>query len=190
MKQIHSKIEEITEQGKFLYQTYTVWLEFVDPRVNYKHRKVLEEHPELFGVIAESLFSSVITTMSALCEKPNPTPKKDVLSVHGIVKLLDGKCPGLEANIQTAIGAYEPELELLSQIRHKVYAHRDKNICPELVFKSVNISPERIHSCVAAIVEAIDLINVAAGVKSKGITTLEILNEVDRVETSLAKVLS
>ena len=69
MSSVNSKIEEITVQGVFLYQAYGIWLELVHPNSNSKFEKVLEIHRELFTVLLESLFSSMVITMAALCER-------------------------------------------------------------------------------------------------------------------------
>ena len=124
MSNINSKIEEITSQGVFLYQAYGIWLELVHPNSNSKFENVLEIHEKLFTVLLESLFSSIVITMATLCDKKRP----DVLSIHVIVIELKSIRPDLESKIEEIISPIESEIELLNQLRQKVYAHRDKYI--------------------------------------------------------------
>lgn len=84
----------------------------------------------------------------------------------------------------------ESEIELLNQLRHKVYAHRDKDISPESVFSLVNMSPERIHCCISSILSALDIINVAVGLRPEFGATMEALNKTREVENSLSVLLS
>ena len=186
MSSVNSKIEEITGQGVFLYQAYGIWLELVHPNSNSKFEKVLEIHRELFTVLLESLFSSMVITMAALCERK----RSDVLSIHSIVIELKNIYPDLRPKIEEIMSPIESEIELLNQLRHKVYAHRDKDISPESVFSLVNMSPERIHCCISSILSALDIINVAVGLRPEFGATMEALNKTREVENSLSVLLS
>lgn len=186
MSSVNSKIEEITGQGVFLYQAYGIWLELVHPNSNSKFEKVLKIHRELFTVLLESLFSSMVITMAALCERK----RLDVLSIHSIVIELENIYPDLRPEIEEIMSPIESEIELLNQLRHKIYAHRDKHISPESVFSLVNMSPERIHCCISSILSALDIVNVADGLRPEFGATMEALNKTREVENSLSALFS
>lgn len=180
-----AKAEEIIEQGKFLYQTYSLWLQIVDPRENKKYAEHIESNNVFFGVISNSLFSSVVSTIANLSDKN----RDDVLSIFAVLNEVEQLHPELKGSIISKLEPYEPDIEALIQIRHKIYAHRDRNICPELVFRAADITPEQIHSCVSILIDVIDEICSVLGIRAKHEALMEILDTSLEIEDSFARTL-
>ncbi|MEE8057342.1 MAG: hypothetical protein V3T17_05845 [Pseudomonadales bacterium] len=184
MISINSNIEEITNQGIFLHESYCLWQNLAHPNLNAEYERILCDHEEFKKVFLESLFGSIVTSIYMLCDK-----RADALSLHCIIAEVESTYPDLREGVEEILSPIDPELELLAQIRHKVYAHRDRNISPQSVFSLVNMSPERIYCCISSILSALDLINWTAGIKSQLGVTTKALSKSDETENSLSTLL-
>jgi len=136
-------VEELTEVCDRLRTHFALWRELRSTDCCNKYQTELEDNCELFESIAEAHLAATILAVCQLMEESD-----DVLSFPNLLSTLRGTHSGIVAAIETRMFPHREIFLHIHRIRSKVYAHRDSDLGPEMVFAAAPITPDSLGACV------------------------------------------
>jgi hypothetical protein len=89
------------------------------------------------------------------------------LSLRYLVKRLAKSSPALAKQLDSEISSRDPAIQKCKTVRNKVYAHRDKSLQPEDLFKQVGVKPKDFKALVRVAQEIVATLVELNGSNSK-----------------------
>jgi hypothetical protein len=146
-----SSVSELADDVVSLSENFAAWHLLAHPEERAKYAKAISRYSAFFSPTTVAHFQCVAVSIYQLTD-----PRADTLSVRQVLDETRTLCPAVVAEIEERLSPSFQIFDRISSIRHKVYAHRDKNAAPEMVFRVANLTPELIGSCVSLLVDAVD----------------------------------
>ncbi len=150
-------IEELSEVCMRLAVHAAVWREIRELEREGEHREAILAFELLFDSTADAHFQAVVMHISMLGES-----RSDVISLRNAIDGLDESNSDLASSLRRSIAEREGTFANIERIRSKVYAHRDRDLGPEMVFSAAPISLNSVGACVDVLIRAMSEISAAA----------------------------
>jgi hypothetical protein len=148
---ISSLVTELADDVVLLSESYATWHLLAHPEKRAPHAAVLDRYAAFFGPTTLAHFQVVVVTTYQLTDR-----RSDTASVPQVLDLAKGVYSKVVADVDALLAPSRQVFDRLAAIRLKVYAHRDRNVGPEMVFREANLTPELIGSSVGLLQHAID----------------------------------
>jgi hypothetical protein len=161
MTQIEKEIEEIVEQTIRLAQSHAIWWEIMNPQSATQFDSARREHLDFFEPVAHSFLQGLFIISYQLCDHRGDS--KHIRSLIAEVSKRDAAL-GQQLNDEIDKFAIAGKFAL---IRHKVFAHRDKNRTPHETLKASPIVVKEIAEMVHFIQDFVSTVAEAAGGEKK-----------------------
>lgn len=135
---------------------HEIWWQLLSRDNEEKYKENCERYDDFFSSVIRSHELSIIVIIRRLFDD-----RRDVASIVSLQKSLPGHHAELAAEIASNIAEKQSAISKITSLRHKVHAHRDKSIEPEVIYRNEAITPNEILSvvrlaqqCVASLAEA------------------------------------
>lgn len=150
---IASSVSELADAIVLLSENYAAWHLLVHPEERAPYAAAIGRYAAFLEPTTAAHFQAAVVTIYQLTDK-----RSDVLSVPYVLEASRPLYPAVVKQVESHLAPSRQIFERIASIRLKVYAHRDRNIGPEMIFREANLTPELIGSCVALLQDAIDIL--------------------------------
>ena len=137
---------------------FALWQELRLPENVEKYSAAILDHREFFDTTADSHLMSTVVLMHVLTDT-----RDDSLSVPNLLDSIRNYRPGVVTEIEERMNPHGQIFEHVRTIRSKVYAHRDRNIGPDMVFSAAPITPNSLGACVDTLASSVSDLSFALG---------------------------
>jgi hypothetical protein len=144
-------VSELADDVVSLSESYAAWHFLAHPEERAPYAAAIDRYSAFLVPTTIAHFQFVAVSIFQLTDK-----RADALSIPQVLNEARTLWPAIVRDVETRLAPSRQIFERIASIRLKVYAHRDKNVGPEMIFREANLSPELIGSCVSLLEEAVD----------------------------------
>lgn len=144
-------VSELADEVVSLSESYAAWHLLAHPEERKPYAAVIDRYSSFLVPTMNAHFQFVAVSMYQLTDK-----RTDVLSIPLVLNEARALWPGVVRGVEMSLEPSQQIFERIASIRHKVCAHREKNVGAEMIFREANLSPVLIGSCVSLLEEAVD----------------------------------
>ena len=186
MSSLQSRIAELDDDVTSLSEHYAAWHLLAHPEERAQYSEAIARNEAFFQSTAHAHFICVAVSTYRLMDI-----RSDSNSVPNVLSEIEPLYPAFVAGIRGRLKPSVDVFDRIASIRHKVYAHRDKALGPDVIFRVAKLTPELIGHCVALLEEAVDALSAQClPSQHEGAVIVRSSAAADEIRDSLREILA